>query len=395
MEKELVIVIDPGHGGTEGGADNGASYDGITERYINITTAKAMYEELSSYEGVTVYLTHDDPDIQMSLKERAEFAKSVNADYLISIHYNASDEHIFYGSEVWVPASGSGYVTGYQMGTAILDEFHEIGLLNRGVKTKVNADGSDYYGIIRESKSFGITGIIVEHCYLDQEQDLSYRDSEEDYIRFGIADATGIAKSLGLSSVEKGVDYSSYLNVDVPIPETIMHQDLTPPNECVVQLEHLPVASDTIDLIIRAYDEDSALIYYSYSLDGGATFSNLLPWEDSVEKNTMHVSISGITTSEVELVIKVYNQYNLGTASGVLSVQCAKDETAGTQNEGGISDYENTQIQSQKFESNTTASEWSLKNLSPVIPVVIITFVYFIFSYFLFKKIFKNRSNRK
>ena len=80
MEHELVIVIDPGHGGTQGGADDGASYDGITERYINVATAKAMYEELSTYEGVTVYLTHDSPDTQMSLRERAEFAKSVNAD---------------------------------------------------------------------------------------------------------------------------------------------------------------------------------------------------------------------------------------------------------------------------------------------------------------------------
>ena len=48
MAKEIIIVIDPGHGGTEGETTDGASYYGITERHINMTTAKAMYEELSS-----------------------------------------------------------------------------------------------------------------------------------------------------------------------------------------------------------------------------------------------------------------------------------------------------------------------------------------------------------
>ena len=385
MKHELVIVIDPGHGGAEGGADDGASYDGITERYINVATAKAMYEELSTYEGVTVYLTHDSPDTQMSLRERAEFAKSVNADYLISIHYNASEEHIFYGSEVWIPSTGSHYVQGYQLGTAILDEFCQMGLVNRGVKTKVNASGSDYYGIIRESESLGIPGIIVEHCYLDHENDLSYRDAEEDYVRFGIADATGLAKSLGLKNSKTGVDYSSYVNIEVPIPETIMYQDLTPPEQCVVQLENLPEETGTINLIIRASDQDSSIVYYSYSLDGGSSFSNLLPWED-FEENTMHVSISDITTPEVELMIKVYNEYNLETTSEILSIQCFSEEN----------------IESETGEITTTADASNLpqKNTEPsksiaVIVLFLLILVNFVLTGLFFKHRRKKNKNQK
>ena len=51
---ELVIVIDPGHGGSNLGAD----YNGFLEKEMNMTVANAMYEELSKYEDITVYMTH-------------------------------------------------------------------------------------------------------------------------------------------------------------------------------------------------------------------------------------------------------------------------------------------------------------------------------------------------
>ena len=260
MPDETIIVIDPGHGGTDGGATNGASYDGVSERHINMITAKAMYDELSSFEGVTVYLTHDSADIQMSLRERAEFAKSVNADYLISIHYNASEEHIYYGSEVWIASSGEDYVEGYQLGSIILDEFEQFGLVNKGIKTKLNDYGTDYYGIIRESRALGINGLIVEHCYLDHANDLSFRDEESDYVQFGIMDATGVAKFLGLKNKKTGVDYSDYTNIKISIPENSISQDLTPPNQCTIQLIEEPLNSESIDIQINAYDEESEIL---------------------------------------------------------------------------------------------------------------------------------------
>ena len=89
-----VIVIDPGHGGENEGTIAGAE----KEKYMTMTTARAMYEELSLYDNVEVYLTHTE-DVDMTLEERAEFAKNVNADFLFSIHYNASEYHELFGSE--------------------------------------------------------------------------------------------------------------------------------------------------------------------------------------------------------------------------------------------------------------------------------------------------------
>ena len=64
-----------------------------------MVTALAMYEELTKYDNVDVYLTHTD-DVSMSLADRAQFAAERNADFLFSIHYNASVDHDLFGSEV-------------------------------------------------------------------------------------------------------------------------------------------------------------------------------------------------------------------------------------------------------------------------------------------------------
>ena len=97
----IIVVIDPGHGGSNLGTD----YLPIPEKTYTMTVALHMKEQLEKYQNVQVYLTHTE-DIDMSLKERAEFAASVDADFLYSLHFNMSLSHSLYGSEVWVPSTG-------------------------------------------------------------------------------------------------------------------------------------------------------------------------------------------------------------------------------------------------------------------------------------------------
>ena len=59
-ETPLIIVIDPGHGGTgKNGAPEGGVYDDFVEKDMTLITAMAMKEELEKYEGVEVYLTRE------------------------------------------------------------------------------------------------------------------------------------------------------------------------------------------------------------------------------------------------------------------------------------------------------------------------------------------------
>ena len=115
-EEPVVVVIDPGHGGE----NLGGEYEDYTEKDMTLIVANAMKEELEQYEGVTVYLTRTD-DTELSLEERAEFAKSVNADFLYCLHFNLSEHHTLFGAECWVSAFGENYSKGYSFASIEMD----------------------------------------------------------------------------------------------------------------------------------------------------------------------------------------------------------------------------------------------------------------------------------
>ena len=319
LNSETVIVIDPGHGGENKGAD----YNGLVEKNINMKTAEAMYEELSKYENIKVYMTHTDIELDMSLAQRAEYAKSVDADYLISLHYNASEYHSLYGCEVWIPSISSYYVKGYQLADNIINELTDLGINSKGIKTRIGDDGDEYYGIIRECEYRGITSIIVEHCYLDNRNDIGYVKNETGFKEFGRADAWGLAKYLGLKSSILGVDYSNHQNISVIEPQARIYQDSTPPEILSVKVISFDKYRATLEFSIEAKDSDTYINYYSYSLDGGENFTELLLWDTSIG-DTLNVGVGNVSEdiikNGIELVVRVYNIYDVQAQSDIIDV---------------------------------------------------------------------------
>lgn len=317
-----VIVIDPGHGGENEGTIAGAE----KEKYMTMTTARAMYEELSLYDNVEVYLTHTE-DVDMKLEERAEFAKSVNADFLFSIHYNASEYHELFGSEIWIPLNAPFNDYGYQFGYEFLSILKERGLFIRGIKTRVGDKGLDYYGIIRFANARDIPAVILEHCHVDEARDTGFCDSEEDLIRFGKDDATAVAKYFGLKSSILNVDYSDYQLQEVsgtqPVPSTL--RDDTAPDICQAALLNAEYNTGQLSVQVSAADYDSPLIYYDYSIDGGLTFSPRNAWPDSDALNgtytdtfTLNLSVpSGVKPT---VIVRAYNLFDLFTESDAVEV---------------------------------------------------------------------------
>lgn len=317
-----VIVIDPGHGGENEGTIAGTE----KEKYMTMTTARAMYEELSLYDNVEVYLTHTE-DVDMKLEERAEFAKNVNADFLFSIHYNASEYHELFGSEIWVPLNAPFNNYGYQFGYEFLSILKERGLFLRGIKTRVGDKGLDYYGIIRFANARDIPAVILEHCHVDEERDTGFCDSEDDLIRFGKDDATAVAKYFGLKSSILNVDYSDYQLQEVsgtqPVSSTL--RDDTAPDVCQAALENADYSTGQLSVQVSAADYDSPLIYYDYSFDGGLTFSPRNAWPDSdalsgtyADTFTLNLSVpSGVKPT---VIVRAYNLFDLFTASNAVEV---------------------------------------------------------------------------
>ncbi|MEG1847654.1 MAG: N-acetylmuramoyl-L-alanine amidase [Lachnospiraceae bacterium] len=305
-KENVIVVIDPGHGGTNLGAQ---PIDGNLEKNMTMITALAMKAELEKYDGVTVYLTRTS-DVTMSLEERAVAAQSVNADFLFSIHYNLSASHNFYGSEVWAQSTGENYTKGYAVGKLLLDEYKTyFNTYDRGVKVKLNKKGGEYYGILRTTSERAIPAVIVEHCHLDHQNDIGYANTIQKLQAFGLADATAVAKYFGLASPALGVDYADYPQEKIPAQAIPMIQDLTPPELINVQMNRINQEKQTLDITMNAVDSNTGILYYSYTADGGQTWSLLQPWTDG-QMNAVTIEIPAAKSGHRLVAIRAYNGYD-------------------------------------------------------------------------------------
>ena len=81
--KGKIIIIDPGHGGT----DYGAIRDGINEKDINLDVAKQV-QSILERKGFKVKLTRTN-DTYLSLEERCNITNTSNPYLFVSIHVNS------------------------------------------------------------------------------------------------------------------------------------------------------------------------------------------------------------------------------------------------------------------------------------------------------------------
>lgn len=310
----VVVVIDPGHGGSNLGTD----YLPIPEKVYTMAVAQYMKEELEKFQNVEVYLTHTE-DVKMDLDERAAFAQGVDADFLFSLHFNMSLSHTLYGSEVWIPSTGQLYSQGYSAANEFLTQFEEMGLFNRGIKTRIGSNGnSDYYGIIRECTVRNIPAVIVEHCHVDHANDVPYIQTPEALREFGIRDAQAVARYFGLVSKDGTKDYSTYAPLAVPVPASRVHNDKTAPVAVSANLLNYDQTGKYATVELTALDAESPITYYSYSYDNGITWSVLQPWAKG--SPTVTVSLNMGYGKKDTLLFKAYNMYDMSTQSNVIQL---------------------------------------------------------------------------
>ncbi|MTI68585.1 MAG: AMIN domain-containing protein [Firmicutes bacterium] len=84
---DKLIVIDPGHGGSDPGAISPTEH--IYEKILTLKVAKYLKSELESL-GFNTLMTRDSDEF-VGLYDRSDIANNNNADAFISIHFNAHD----------------------------------------------------------------------------------------------------------------------------------------------------------------------------------------------------------------------------------------------------------------------------------------------------------------
>ena len=122
-EGPLVVVLDPGHGGLDPGAEQG----GETEAELILTFARELKEVLTRAGGFHVVMTRNE-DIFVPLEMRVSIARAAGADVFLSLHADALSGGQAAGATVYTLSE-----TASDVASQTLAERHERSDLLAGV----------------------------------------------------------------------------------------------------------------------------------------------------------------------------------------------------------------------------------------------------------------------
>lgn len=188
-----LVVIDPGHGGKDPGAQ--AIRDGVkilNEKDINLDIAHRLNRMLQE-AGVSTYMLRED-DTHISLYGRPALANDANAHLYISIHNNSSTSPNAKGVETFYYSkeNESDYgIYSKDLAKMIQKEMvNTLGLFDRGAK-----NGSAYV-VLNKTK---MPAIIIEGAFLSNAEDLKIMMTDEFREKYALATAKSIIKILDKS----------------------------------------------------------------------------------------------------------------------------------------------------------------------------------------------------
>lgn len=184
----LTVVLDPGHGGIDPGAEEG----GVVEKDLMLTMALEIREALLRAGGFRVMLTRE-ADEFVSLERRVAIAHQAGADIFISLHADAVTQGVARGTTVYTLAE-----TASDAASAALAERHDRDDMLAGI---------DLTGAEDE-----VAGVLMD---LARQETTPRSDALADALVAGIENATGRVNSRARReagfSVLKAADIPSVL----------------------------------------------------------------------------------------------------------------------------------------------------------------------------------------
>ncbi len=182
------IMINPEHGGTDGGA----AYGGLVEKTLNFKAAKYCCDYLEDYD-CTAFLSRE-TDRDMGISERLSLLKKEGANAVVTVAHNAGGGD---GCEVFY---WQGDTKSKAFANVLEKQYKAIGQNSRGVK--ISSESAYNFGMVREPSKNGIIAILSEFAFLDNAADRKMVDSDEDLKRQGEAIAKAVIEYFGLKKKE-------------------------------------------------------------------------------------------------------------------------------------------------------------------------------------------------
>ena len=182
MTKRVFIGV--GHGGKDPGA-----VKFVQESAANLQMALGMKAELERH-GVTVGISRtveeDDP-----LTEEIQEANAFKPDIAVEVHNNAGGGD---GFEVY-RQTGTHAAQSLKLAQCIEARVKESGQKSRGIKTKLNSSGTDYFGRCRQVNA---PAVLCEGFFVDNLADSADYNTETKQKAYGKVYALGVLDYLGI-----------------------------------------------------------------------------------------------------------------------------------------------------------------------------------------------------
>lgn len=185
-----ILVIDPGHGGEDGGA---VSITGALESELNLDIAKRL-DQIMGLCGVPVVLTRDSNDLtypgdlktirsrkNYDMQRRTDLVNSIKNPVLVSIHQNNFPSKQPFGSQVFYGEKGASKELGDYIQSVL------IKMLNPKNKRAAEEISDNIYLL----KNVGCTSVLIECGFLSnpEEDALLKTDAYKLRVSWAIASA--------------------------------------------------------------------------------------------------------------------------------------------------------------------------------------------------------------
>lgn len=197
------VFIGVGHGGSDPGA-----VGKVKESAANLTIAlelKRILEANGFKVGISRTKDENDP-----LTEEIKEANAFKPDLAVEVHNNAGGGD---GFEVFVQTNGY-KAKSKTAAQAIEKQVKAIGQKSRGIKTRLNSSGKDYFGWLRQVTA---PAVLLEGFFVDSNDALGFDTAAEQkklaaaYAQ-GVLDYFGVKANNGYESAKKTVQTKAGLS---------------------------------------------------------------------------------------------------------------------------------------------------------------------------------------
>ncbi len=207
---KIVIVLDAGHGGSDGGTAEGVR----TEKVYDLAIATYLKSELENDGRFKVIMTRED-DSYSRILPRALYALDTNTDLYLSLHCNSNDYTGARGSEAYITVVDE--LSAYDLADKILKNIESaVGIPYGKIEAREDTGDSygiyywnsekqwdmpgeyslgkksDYYSVNTWCSKFGVPSIIVEHGYLSNSDDAAIIDKDDNLKKIAHAEAEAL-----------------------------------------------------------------------------------------------------------------------------------------------------------------------------------------------------------